>query len=96
MRHDVKEYATTSCTMSNHNLGKDHLAIQTLKAQGTVSSSNVGLINGAILTLLSLVTIFKSYKEQATSICAVAYQNLRGCPTGDPGCSSKITVLSKL
>ena len=86
----------TTCIMANHNLGGDCLAIQKLKAQSTVSSSNVGLINGVILTLLSLATTFKSYREQATPLCTVAYHNLRGHPTGDTGYLAIIIVLSKL
>ena len=82
--------------MASHNLGGDHLAIQTVKTQCSVSSSNVGLINGFILALLSLVTMFKSYKEQAMKICAVAYHSLRGHPAGDLGCSATQIALSKL
>ena len=73
----------------------DHLAIQTLKAQCTASSFNFGLINGAILALLSLIAVFKSFEEQATSVCVVVYHNLRGHPAGDPGCSADRIVLSK-
>ena len=47
--------------MPNHNLGGDHLAIQTLKTQCTISSSDIGLGYGIILVLLSLATMFKSY-----------------------------------
>ena len=85
-----------SFAKANHNLGWDQPAIQTLKTKCSTSSSNVGLINVAILSLLSLVPIFKSYEEQATTICAVAYHNLRDHPAGDPGCLATRIVLSKL
>ena len=47
--------------MANHNGEGNHPVVQTLKTKYSVSSSNVGLINIAILALLSLVTMFKSY-----------------------------------
>ena len=82
--------------MSNHNLGGNHSAIQTLSALCFVSSSNVGLINVAILALLNLVPISKSYEEQAKVIYAVAYHNVRDHPVGDPGCLAIIIALPKL
>ena len=45
--------------MANHNGGGDHPAVQTPTTKYSVSSSNIGLINVAILALLSLVTMFK-------------------------------------
>ena len=82
--------------MPDHNLWVDYLDIQTLKAQCTASSPNVGLVNGAIIALLSLVTVFKSFEEQTTSICVMAYHNLRGHPAGEPGGSVDRIVLSTL
>ena len=66
--------------MTNHNSGGDHPAVQTRKTKYSVSYSNVGFVNAAILAFLSLVTMFKGAgnpnddpgnldKERDTNLC---------------------------
>ena len=96
MRDNFEEQVITTHVTADRNLGEDHLTFRTLKTQSSVSSSSAVRINGPILALFSLITVFKRYKEQATTSCAVAHHNLGGHPGGDPGCAATRVALSKL
>ena len=64
MRDYLKECAMTSFDKANHILGGNQPAIQILKTQCSTSSSNVGLINVAILSLLNLVPYSKATRSR--------------------------------